>query len=367
MTTQDSSFKSKLADWWSRFYKTLFFGANLILFVLLLASYLGTWVSPESAYYLAIIALGYPFYLILNILFVFFWLYHRERKVYFSLGAIVIGFSHFMNLFALNMGSEPAVQEGDYTFMTYNVRYFNAPFYKKRADLDRERNNILDYIQKQDADVFCGQEFSGKQREDAVYIQKFMQKNWPHTHAKASLSIHSKHPITNRGILNFEGTYNAVLFADIQFPTGKMRVYCMHLQSIRLDAHEKQLKDVTKLNNKKTQNKYKKIGSKLKRAFVMRADQVAQLKKHIDASPHPVVVCGDMNDTPISYAYAQLTQKLKDSFRMRAFGLGTTYAGSLPLLRIDYILSSQKLKIKSHQVLSASFSDHYPVLSRLSF
>ena len=74
-----------------------------------------------------------------------------------------------------------------------------------------------------------------------------------------------------------------------------------------------------------------------------------------------------MNDTPISYAYAQLTQQLKDSFRVRAFGLGTTYAGSLPLLRIDYILSSKLLKIRSHQVLSANFSDHYPILSRLSF
>jgi endonuclease/exonuclease/phosphatase family metal-dependent hydrolase len=76
-------------------------------------------------------------------------------------------------------------------------------------------------------------------------------------------------------------------------------------------------------------------------AFAMRARQAEILREHIAASPHPVIVCGDFNDTPLSYSYRLMSKGLKDSFMEKGWGLGTTYAGALPALRIDYILCSQ--------------------------
>ena len=74
-----------------------------------------------------------------------------------------------------------------------------------------------------------------------------------------------------------------------------------------------------------------------------------------------------MNDTPSSYAYGQLSDNLKDAFIERGLGFGSTYAGSLPLLRIDYIFASPKAHIERFEVLPYQISDHYPIYARLSF
>ena len=363
------SFSSNLASWWLSFYKTFFWIINLIVLLLLLFSYLNPYVSPERCYYLAIIGLGYPFYLISNLLFIPFWFYHRERKAYFSLVALIIGFSYVLNLLALNFGHTPSPLADDYQFMTYNVRYFNSAFLKstEAEALEKKRNQILTQIQEEDPDIFCGQEFSGKRDSDTEFLHKTLSRKWKYACRRgfSSLVIYSKYPIQDKGVINFKDSYNGIIYADIAFPKGTMRVYNMHLQSIRLAGREKKLDPLRNINQE--QNRYREIGSKLKKAFIMRASQVAQLLEHIKKSPHPVVLCGDLNDTPISYAYGQLVKHLKDSFRSRGLGFGTTYAGSFPLLRIDYILVSPVLKIKTHQVVSKTFSDHYPVLSRLSF
>ena len=47
------------------------------------------------------------------------------------------------------------------------------------------------------------------------------------------------------------------------------------------------------------QGAYPSIARKLKNGFTTRAHQVDALLNHIQTSPHPVVVCGDLNDLPV--------------------------------------------------------------------
>ncbi len=123
--------------------------------------------------------------------------------------------------------------------------------------------------------------------------------------------------------------------------------------------------NLSSLGQNKTQKKYKRIGSKLKQAFLLREEQANYIAKHIQKSPYPVLVCGDLNDTPSSYAYNQLSHGLKDAFKEKGIGFGSTYAGTLPFLRIDYAFTSQDCTVDAFRVIPISSSDHYPIYVHL--
>jgi endonuclease/exonuclease/phosphatase family metal-dependent hydrolase len=106
----------------------------------------------------------------------------------------------------------------------------------------------------------------------------------------------------------------------------------------------------------------------LKIAFKKRGMQANIIAKYIAKSPYPVIVCGDFNDTPTSYAYNTIKgTKLKDSFIEKGFGMAKTYNGSMPSFRIDYILSDSTFTTKSFDVMNhVKDSDHFPVVAEFS-
>ena len=90
--------------------------------------------------------------------------------------------------------------------------------------------------------------------------------------------------------------------------------------------------------------------------------------KHAVEANIPHVICGDLNDTPFSFTYKLMTEKHADSFQEVGQGIGSTYAGLLPGLRIDYIFAEKnKMRCCLHQVWQAPFSDHLPVSVHLRF
>jgi endonuclease/exonuclease/phosphatase (EEP) superfamily protein YafD len=83
----------------------------------------------------------------------------------------------------------------------------------------------------------------------------------------------------------------------------------------------------------------------------------------MNTSPYPIILCGDFNDTPTSFTYKQLSEGLNDSFANAGLGIGQTYNGKFPALRIDYILYSPELEIVNFKTSEVSLSDHYPIIS----
>lgn len=359
--------------WLKRTINKSLFGINCLFSGLLLLSYLAAFVPPSSFYYLALLALGYPFLLFSNILFAAWWLYRRKRYFYVSIASILIGYAHFSCFFGFHFGDSTATASS-LKIMSYNVRYFDAPFHQKKqtAELDKAHLDIMNIIAKEEAAIFCGQEFSGKtdiynQRTKLIFEQK-LGMPYSYTAGGSSLAIYSKYPIVHQGAIRFEQTHNGAIFADIKTDKKTYRVYCFHLQSIRLSGAEKeafQQQNITTLNKDSTQQKYKEISGKLKNAFVLREQQVKFMQQHIQESPHPVIVCGDMNDTPTSYAYHHLSQNLNDAFLQQEWGWGSTYAGSLPFLRIDYTFVSPEVTLQHFEVIRTTTSDHYPICTQI--
>ena len=353
--------------WLKKAAYKLLFGANSIVSLLLLGAYLAVWVPPSQFYWPSVLAIGYPFLFFANLLFVFLWIYKRKRYVYLSLLTLLLGWSHFLHFFAYKGFSATTPVPDALQVLSYNVHYFNV-----NEGGEKDQAKILANIEEQAIDIFCGQEFSSKTAANNTEIEQQLQRRLPY-HSKgggSSLAIFSKYPILKQGTIDFPDSYNGAIYADLKTPTTTVRVYCFHLQSIGLGSDEKELlaKDnLSTLNQSTTQKTYKRINNKLKHAFLQREKQVKFIANHIATSPHPVLVCGDMNDTPSSYAYGQLSAGLQDAFQEKGVGFGSTYAGVLPLLRIDYIFADSRAVVNRFEVLPYRVSDHYPIYARLQF
>ena len=340
---------------------------NVFTAFLLILCYTAPYVSPLKSGWLAILALGYPFLLLINVFWLVFWLFRRSRAVYVSLGSIILGTSYIPTL--IGFGKTTEIPSDAIRLMTYNVRYFNTSIYSKEVKWIEQQNKIIAYIKEEKPDILAAQEYSGKGRASTKRADELLKAAgfaYIHRGGKSSLAILSRYPMENKGVLHFQGSHNGAIYADLISPKGKIRVYSVHLQSTRLgrDADEVLKKDNLKsIGNKETQEKYYRIEDKLSTAFEMRARQAEILSEHIAESPYPVIVCGDFNDTALSYSYRLMSKGLQDSFIKKGWGLGTTYAGPLPALRIDYILCSKQFKIYSHKKQQKAISDHYALMS----
>lgn len=359
--------------WLKNTISKFLFGINIFFSLLLCGSYLAAWIPPSKFYWFSILAIGYPFLFFINFFFAVGWLYQRKRYFYLPTAAILLGGSHFFALMGFNWFNPPPSVDS-VRVMSYNVHYFNATALSNQKILEKEQQQIFRTIQEQPVDIFCGQEFSGK---TAAYNKKahtFLAKEMGLSHhfqgGGSSLAIFSKYPILKKGTIDFPNSYNGAIYVDLKHPTATIRVYSFHLQSIGLgsDEHEIFNKDnLSSLGEDQTQKTYQRINNKLKEAFLLREEQVNFIAEHINSSPYPVLVCGDMNDTPNSYAYGLLSTKLKDAFQEKGSGFGSTYAGALPFLRIDYAFTSSDCIVEAFKVISNTTSDHYPIYTHIKF
>ena len=157
-----------------------------------------------------------------------------------------------------------------------------------------------------------------------------------------NLAVYSRFPLSNMKEYYFPDSYNKVLQIDLQYEGRTIRLFNMHLQTTGMTPafQGNNLLHTYQLNAKE------------------RNRQVQLLAEAIASSPYPVILCGDLNDTPISYAYRKLTGKLKDCFLEAGNGWGGTYQPSNNLFRIDYTLCAPELKTSAYRLYSNSWSDH---------
>lgn len=326
---------------------------NLGWVLLTLLAYLSSWVDPDVCWLLAVIGLGFPLYLLGNVAFAIFWLVRRKPYCWFSILTLLAGLHH-LGAFIRFPAWHSDKPERAYRVLSYNTAGFR--YYFKEAQ--RSLAPYQQFFEEKKPDIACVQEVY---TDDALEAMKAVC-GLPHYFKSFGTAVFSRFPIVETGNLQLEPFGSFAAWADVQFPEGIVRVYSVHLKSNQFSHTARELTRHPDPRERRTWAQIQFIFSRYTEFVQVRARQMRILEAHLRSSPRPVLVCGDFNDTPISWIYRRMDEVLLDSFKEAGAGFGFTFASSLPFLRIDYVFADPSFKISDHRVARLRLSDHRPVL-----
>lgn len=344
---------------------------TILTIIALLISYLSPFVSPKSIWWIQLFGLAYPVILLVYILLLPITFFLRRKRWWIMMFILLAGIPVHLRYLALS-GSETLNNEKPSIKITsFNVRGFDN-YQWIHKDLQSAELAFKKFITSDSADIICFQEYtkdhrssrhmaSDKIKAAGDFIDNAEQLIVQTRKLDFGVAIYSKHPIINKGNVGADHQIYS-MYADIALPTDTIRVYNVHLQSIRFQQDEYSLFDDDALSNKGVFSRVRGLLGKLKRAYPGRIDQSQQILEHASNSPYPVVICGDFNEPPTSYIYSMFEDKYNDGYNATGFGIGRTYAGKIPAGRIDYIFSDESFIPGSFDIYDEfELSDHYPV------
>lgn len=257
--------------------------------------------------------------------------------------------------------------------MSYNIQLFKFYDWKKN---EIQRDKILYFIDDNKADIYCFQEYFQTADEEfstTEKLKKIIPDHFMHFEAgvvkngsqQYGVATFTKYPILDKGRITIDSTKdrtNLVIYTDILIQKDTVRVYNVHLASNHLNTSEV---DSMMNTSEKSFSFAKKWVKKLKNGYKRRYNQINLLSAHIESCKYPCIISGDFNDVPVSYTYRKMNRKFKDAFIESGSGIGATYNGNLPMLRIDYIFHSDDFGCNKFKVHPISVTDHYPIMAEL--
>jgi endonuclease/exonuclease/phosphatase family metal-dependent hydrolase len=339
----------------------------------LLLACTSTWISPETIILPAFFGLLFPFIFLANVLCLLWWLFFKRFRMMYSGIALVFAFPYWNRSFNFySAGSYVPAGVESSKIMTYNVRLFDLYNW---IDNNMTKNKIFKFLKEENADIYCFQEFFHQDypspfvtRDTLIHFLKAKYCVEAYTHKLIErqhfgLAIFSVYPVLASGEIKFENDpNNNAVWADLKRKTDTIRVYNVHLSSLRFQKSDYEaLGQEPGPGQKKRSSTEQQIFSRIKSAFIKRVSQTNTVLDHVKTSPYKTAVCGDFNDTPVSYCYGQFSTVLNDAFASTGCGWGSTYTGRLPLLRIDYIWYSDRFNVSGFKTHDINLSDHYPV------
>lgn len=337
--------------------KLLVFGNGLLL-ILLVLGFLTPYISATYGSYFPLISLLFPFILLANVAFIFFWLLAKPSYALGPFIILMLGYKHIpKHIHVTNNANK--VECANLTIVSQNLQA--AKYFKKnRRALDKSKSEEfkewIDGLKK--VDVFCFQE--QRYHANQLLKQHFSHLNI-HSVDTIGTGIYTKYPMIDKGFVKLGGNTKYAAWADIKMKEDTLRIYSVHLSSNMISSKAKTVLNEHDLSKSGTWANIKSMIQRYGKYSVQRNSQWEKLAKHIESSKHEVIIAGDFNDVPQSYLYKRIKGKFNDSFTVGEAGIGNTYT-KIPGLRIDYFFTSKNIKLLKHKVLKQSFSDHYPIL-----
>jgi endonuclease/exonuclease/phosphatase family metal-dependent hydrolase len=334
--------------------------------VLLLVAAFSDRVSPLSYPYLPFFGLFFPILLVFNVLFLCVWLIFRKwKQLVVALAVLLICGHAILTSFPVHGKTKNLPPDG-IKVITYNVMNFGYV----DAHTRKRPHPVLQYVIEQDPDLVCFQEYAPIGRLSLNVIRRTL-KTMPHyVFGVRDLAIFSRYPILSVKKLPIESNFNSACLIELDVNGRKVTLINSHLESNKISPDERnEYYDLTKDPDKqKLENFTHMMFERLTPAFRMRAKQAQVIREAIRNNRNPyMIVCGDFNDTPISYAYRTIKGDLKDAFVESGSGMGISFNRYRFLFRIDYILHSKNMKAYNCTVGRLKISDHYPVCTYLRF
>ena len=339
----------------------IFLGFNFLVILAMTATYFFVYIPPDSFWYASVFAIGYPYLLWINLGFVIFWAFFKPRYLFLSLVIVLAGWNYISRYVQLNGKNS---RETGTKVLSYNIRHFS----ELGEDMARETSDsIISFLKKEQPQIICLQE--ALLRTNHIFnLPKLVSEfdfiehyHYASTAYFGGIVTLTKYPIINMGEIRFENSGNMAIFTDVVIRQDTLRIFNLHLQSFQIDPNRYNVLESPGISESEDIREMREMGGKFKRASMRRAEQARIIQENIKWSPYPVLVCGDFNDTPFSYTYRKVREKLKDAFVESGKGLGNTYIGNLPSFRIDFIIHDQEYDSYNYKESHIPYSDHLPV------
>ncbi|MGC6431313.1 MAG: endonuclease/exonuclease/phosphatase family protein [Jejuia sp.] len=333
------------------FIDKLFWIINRILAVVLLLSYILPFLPPKSFSILSVLSLGVAFLILTNLLFFLYWLVKLKKQFLLSLVVLFIGYLAYGSLYKFS-SSKQIESEGNFKVMNYNVRLFNL--YKWLSQGDTE-SQIVDLIKAEAPDILSLQEYHPHSKVDLSFF-KYRYEKLSGKKTKYGQAIFSNFPIINSGSIEFPNTSNNAIFVDVIIQSDTVRVYNVHLESMRINTN------VDSLKKEDSEKLFKRVG----KTFKMQQFQTELFLMHKKQCHYKMIICGDFNNTAFSYVYRKIKGDLNDTFKEAGNGFGRTYDFKFFPVRIDFILSDDAFNVNGFKAYNEHLSDHYPIMATLN-
>ncbi len=331
----------------------MIYGNNIVFAALLLISFVLPFLPPEKYPIISLLSLAVSPLIIINLLFIFYWLFKLKSKAMLSIIIVVFAYFHFGSFFKFSSENKTEGYKNTLKVLSFNVRLFNL--YEPKETQVGVPEIINNFIQKEQPEVLCIQEFYRINKVDFSdypyqYIH-FKEKN------KLGHAIFSKYPIINEYSFDFSQTYNNSISADIVKGNDTISIYNLHLQSLSIIPSLSYFQEVGN----------EVLVERVSARFIKQQQQAEEILAHKKKSKHPVIISGDFNNTPFSFVYHQLSENMNDAFVEAGNGIGTTYFFDKYPMRIDYVLTSKELEIVNFETIKKTFSDHYPITATIGW
>ncbi|GHT07280.1 endonuclease [Bacteroidia bacterium] len=346
---------------------------NAIGLIALFLAAFSDYISPERSVIFSYLGLFFPFILAGNGIVFLAWLILKQWKMVLLNFLVMLACIASIHTYFPLHGKTKEIPKDAIKILTYNVMCFE--WIKKESA--KHPNEILQYIKESDADIVCIQEYGASKTKKQFLMEKdilkalekypyhyFQYLMYPSYSEVYGMALFSKFPILSSKKIPYESYYNGSFVSELDIRGKKVTLINNHLESNKLSETDRsRYYQMTKDIDSHSLNIFTQIMSeRLTPAYKIRARQAQLVSKVIEENKNPyIIVCGDFNDTPISYVRHKIKGNLLDAFAESGRGLGITYNKNHFLFRIDYILHSDNIQSYNCTVGKLKNSDHYPL------
>lgn len=362
------------------FTKRFFIYTNGVLVFFFLLSCGAPWPDPGQWWFISLFGLAYPILLALTVFFMIGWLILAKPRLALISGiALLLGMKSLLVSFAFHSpaGFRYEKKPEHIRVVTWNVARF-IELKKNNNRGSEKRKRMLELLRQQNADVLCLQEFHTSAlpdyydnitpiRDELGYPYFYFVYDTDGDKQYYSSIIFSRYPIVDSGVIRYPrpSLPEVLLHADLKVGADTVRVYTTHLQSLQFRPRDyERIERIKNVDDSLLQNS-RNILSKIKRGFMNRSIQANLIREVLSNSPHPVIMGADLNDVPNSYTYHTVRGDMQDAFLKKGFGIGRTYSGISPTLRIDYLFAGREFRIHQFSRVVKNLSDHYLLVADL--